>query len=135
MLRGEKVGLRARQVSDVPVLHAELYNDVAAHARASARAWQPIAPGATESPYAVAAPSDKAAIFSVVELAGGELAGDALLWGIDLHNRTAHLGMALRPAFRGQGLGGDVVRVLCEYGFAFRACTACSWRPSSTTAR
>jgi RimJ/RimL family protein N-acetyltransferase len=55
-----------------------------------------------------------------VELAGNELAGDALLWGIDLHNRTAHLGLGLRPAFRGRGLGTDVVRALCVYGFSVR---------------
>jgi RimJ/RimL family protein N-acetyltransferase len=59
-------------------------------------------------------------MFSVVELVGGELAGEALLWAIDLHNRMAHLGVSLRPAFRGRGLGADVVLALCEYGFAVR---------------
>ena len=47
-------------------------------------------------------------------------AGEALLWGIDTHNRTAHIGIALRPAFRNLGLGADVLRTLCEYGFAVR---------------
>ncbi len=61
-----------------------------------------------------------AAVFAVTELATGELAGEALLWGIDLHNRSAHVGLALRPASRGRGLGGDAVRVLCHYGFAIR---------------
>lgn len=42
------------------------------------------------------------------------------MWGIDLHNRRAHIGLSLRPAFRGRGLGTDVVRTLCEYGFAVR---------------
>lgn len=55
-----------------------------------------------------------------MELASGELAGEALLWAIDLHNRTAHLGLSLRPACRGRGLGTDVVVALCEYGFAVR---------------
>jgi RimJ/RimL family protein N-acetyltransferase len=32
----------------------------------------------------------------------------------------AHLGLGLRPAFRGRGLGTDVVRALCEYGFTVR---------------
>lgn len=49
-----------------------------------------------------------------------ELVGDALLWGIDTHNRVAHLGISLRPAFRGRGLGSDTVRVLCQYGFEVR---------------
>jgi RimJ/RimL family protein N-acetyltransferase len=54
------------------------------------------------------------------ELDRGELAGAALLWAIDLHNRSAHLGLSLRPSFRGRGLGTDVVLALCEYGFTVR---------------
>jgi RimJ/RimL family protein N-acetyltransferase len=65
-------------------------------------------------------PADDLAAFSVVRLADQELAGAALLWGIDTHHRCAHLGLALRPAFRGAGLGSDVVRVLCYYGFVVR---------------
>lgn len=120
MLRGEKVGLRARYESDVPVLHAELYDDVATRSKADSRPWRPIAPGSPTSPYAVSPATDDAACFSVVRLADGELAGEALLWGIDLHNRTAHLGISLRPGFRRRGLGSDVVGVLCYYGFAVR---------------
>jgi RimJ/RimL family protein N-acetyltransferase len=117
MLHGEVAGLRARIDSDIPVLHAELYDDVATWVRADARPWYPIPPG-SGSPYRVTGPDDRAAHFSVVELATGELAGQALLWDIDRHNRTAHLGIALLPAFRGRGLGTDVTRVLCRYGFA-----------------
>jgi RimJ/RimL family protein N-acetyltransferase len=120
MLRAGKVALRARAEEDVPVLHTELYEDVAIRSQADSRPWRPVSPGTAASPYAVSEPSDDAAIFSVVELAGGELAGDALLWGIDLHNRMAHIGLGLRPAFRGRGLGTDVVRALCEYGFTVR---------------
>jgi RimJ/RimL family protein N-acetyltransferase len=115
MLRGAKVGLRARREADVPVLHAELYDDLTTRSRADTRPWRPAAD--TASPFAVTEPSADAARFSVVELASDELAGTALLWGIDAHNRKAHLGMSLRPAFRGRGLGTDVVRVLCQYGF------------------
>ncbi|MFB9238188.1 GNAT family N-acetyltransferase [Plantactinospora siamensis] len=120
MLRGEKIMLRARRDDDVPVLQAELYDDVITRSRADSRPWRPIPPGSPESPYAVSGPRDDAACFSVVRLADDELAGEALLWGIDLHNRTAHLGISLRPGLRGQGLGADVVRVLCHYGFAVR---------------
>ena len=119
MLRGEMTGLRARHDSDIPVLHAELYDDVATRVRADSRPWQPIPPG-SGSPYVVTGPDDHAACFSVVELATGELAGEALLWNIDLHNRAAHIGISLLPAFRGRGLGADVARVLCRYGFAIR---------------
>jgi RimJ/RimL family protein N-acetyltransferase len=123
MLRGDLVGLRARAPGDVAILHAELYDDVATRVRADTRPWVPIPPGAG-SPYWAgddegAKPADTA-IFSAVELATGELAGEALLWGIDLHNRSAHLGISLRPVCRGRGLGADAVRVLCRYGFAIR---------------
>jgi RimJ/RimL family protein N-acetyltransferase len=88
--------------------------------RADSRPWLPIPPGSPASPYAVTGPADAAAAFSVVRLATGELAGEAVLWGIDQHNRLAHVGIALRPAARGQGLGTDTVRLLCYYAFAVR---------------
>ena len=120
MLRAGKIRLRARDEADVAILHTELQEDVAMRSSADSRPWRPVSPGTAASPYAVGEPSDDAAVFSIVELAGDELAGDAIVWGIDLHNRMAHLGMGLRPAFRGRGLGTDVVRALCEYGFAVR---------------
>ncbi len=122
MLRGELVVLRARTGEDARILHAELYEDVATWVRSDTRPWVPV-PFGNLSPYwpAESAPSaTDADVFAVTELATGELAGEGLLWGIDLHNRSAHAGLSLRPAFRGRGLGGDVVRVLCRYGFAVR---------------
>ncbi|MGD0925143.1 MAG: GNAT family protein [Streptosporangiaceae bacterium] len=118
MLRGEVAGLRAREDGDVPILHAELYDDVATRVRSDSRPWRPIPAGAAYSPLQVKDPAEDTAAFSVVHLASGELAGDALMWDIDLHNRSAHLGISLRPGFRGRGLGTDAVRVLCGYGFA-----------------
>ena len=120
MLRAGKVGLRARVEADVAVLHTELYEDVLTHMRADSRPWRPMPAGSSASPYAISEPRDDLAGFSAVELVSGELAGEAVLWGIDLHNRTAHLGLSLRPAFRGRGLGSDVVLALCQYGFAVR---------------
>ncbi|GAB7183806.1 GNAT family protein [Kitasatospora sp. Ki12] len=117
MLQGSHITLRARHEDDVPVLQAELYDDVATRSRADSRPWRPLPPGSAQSPYAVTGPSEEAACFSVVETASGELAGEALLWGIDTHNRSAHLGLALRPGHRRRGLAVDVVRVLCRYGF------------------
>ena len=104
MLRGELVALRARQDSDIPVLEAELHDDVVTWSRGDSRPWRPLPVGSDVSPYRIRDP----------------LAGDALLWGVDQHNRSAHLGIALRPSFRGRGLGTDVVRVLCRYGFETR---------------
>ena len=120
MLRGDKVGIRARHETDVPILQSDLYDDVATRSRADSRPWRPIAPGSAASPYAVADPTDDTAFFSVVQLAGDELAGEALFWGIDAHNTTPHIGISLRPTFRRRGLGTDTVNVLCNYGFAVR---------------
>ncbi|WP_026412652.1 GNAT family N-acetyltransferase [Actinomadura oligospora] len=119
MIRGEKIGLRARHEADVPVLHEELHNDVETRSRADTRPWCPL--GLEASPFAIRDPSDlTAADFSVVDLASGELAGAAVLWGIDLHSRSAHIGMTLRPSSRGKGLSTDVVRTLCHYAFVTR---------------
>jgi RimJ/RimL family protein N-acetyltransferase len=126
MLSGELIGLRARTGDDAEILHKELHEDVEGWIRSSNLPWVPIAPG-PGSPYAAADPEDErrgpapsAAEFSIVELASGELAGQIALWGIDEHNRMAHIGIELRPAFRGRGLGVDAVRVVCRYGFALR---------------
>ncbi len=120
MLRGERIGLRAVEDSDIEVFETELLNDVETRLRADNRPWRPVAPGSPRSPYR--ATDDRADVvqFAAVELATSELVGEALLWGIDLHNRSAHVGISLRPAFRGKGMGTDIVRVLCRYGFAVR---------------
>ena len=122
MLRGELVGLRARSEDDGRILHAELYNDTDTWVRSDTRPWVPVpfGPGSPHWTGDEAPSASDAAVFAVTELATGELAGEALLWGIDLHNRSGHLGLSLRPACRGRGLGGDTVRVLCRYGFAVR---------------
>jgi RimJ/RimL family protein N-acetyltransferase len=117
MLRGDRVGLRARQESDVAVLQAELYEDVQGWSRASAKAWRPVS---EDGPYQVRdakEADERDAAFSVVDLASGDLAGTCIVWDIDQHNRRAHLGLNLRPAFRGMGLGTDVVKTLCRYAF------------------
>lgn len=116
-LEGQLVRLRARLPVDVPVLEAELHDDVAIHVMANARPWRPYSPGAAASSFAVAEPKPRSARFSVETLAGDELAGEASLWAIDTWNRTAHVGLALRASCRGRGFGTDVVRVLCHYGF------------------
>ncbi len=120
MLRGEKVLLRARQDSDIPVLEAELLGDVVTWSRGDSKPWRPLPPGSADSPFRITDWRSDPVKFSVVELASDELAGDASLWGVDPHNRFAHLGILLRPSFRGRGLGTDVVRVLCRYGFETR---------------
>ena len=119
MLRGEVAGLRAREDRDVAILHAELYDDVTTRVRADSRPWRPIPADAAGSPYRVEGREQDSAAFSVVHLASGELAGEALLWGIDRHNRSAHRGHL--PAARlprprpGHATPSGL---LCGYGFA-----------------
>lgn len=120
MLRGERVGLRARRESDIAILLAELHNDVATRCRADSRPWVPVSPEDKNQPYDVNELPAGMVCFSVVELTSDELVGDALLWGVDVHNRLAHIGLSLRPRFRGQGLAKDIISVLCHYGFAVR---------------
>ena len=114
MIAGKLVVLRSRIEADVAVLHAELYEDVVTRSSADLRPWRPLP--VTSSPFAVDAGSDDTSLFSVVERSSGELAGEAVLWGIDRHNRSAHVGLALRPDFRGRGLGVDTLQVLTGYG-------------------
>jgi RimJ/RimL family protein N-acetyltransferase len=118
MIRHGKIALRAREDRDVDVLHRELYEDVENRSRSDHRPWRAL-PSGPNSPFAVQ-PDNETPVFSVEEAASGELAGVAALWGIDPHNRSGHLGLGLRPAFRGRGLGADAVRALCTYGFTVR---------------
>lgn len=118
MLTGPTVLLRAREVSDVAVLQELLYEDVPTRVRADNRPWRPMARDAVGSPYAVTEAADDVATFSVVETGTGLLAGEALLWAIDAHNRCAHVGMALLLQFRRRGLSHEVLDILSDYAFA-----------------
>ncbi|MFF5189331.1 GNAT family N-acetyltransferase [Streptomyces sp. NPDC000345] len=120
MLKGSKVGLRARHEDDIPILQAHLHDDVVTHSRAAGRPWRPITPGSKDSQFAVDDTEQQHVPFSVVELDGGELVGTATLWDIDNHNRSAHIGLGLLSSSRGKGYGSDVVAVLCHYGFVVR---------------
>ncbi|GGZ27976.1 GNAT family N-acetyltransferase [Streptomyces poonensis] len=120
MLRGSKVGLRARHDDDIPILRTELYDDVVNGSRAESGPWRPITPGSQDPRLVVDDKNQGSVPFSVVELEGGTLVGTATLWGIDTHNRSAHIGLGLRPSCRGKGYGTDVVAVLCHYGFVVR---------------
>ena len=120
MLRGSKVGLRARHPEDVPILRTELYDDVVNGSRAEGSPWRPVKPD-TKDPRLVVDESVEGLVqFSVVELEGDSLVGTATLWGIDNHSRSAHIGLGLLPSCRGKGYGTDVVATLCHYGFVVR---------------
>ena len=121
MLTGKKVALRARHDDDIPILLAELYDDVAGSSRAEGKPWRPISPGSDDRHLVIDTKDESHVAFSVVELDGGALVGTANVWGIDTHNRFAHLGMGLLASARGKGYGTDVVGVLCTYGFVVRS--------------
>ncbi|MFE9429246.1 GNAT family N-acetyltransferase [Kitasatospora sp. NPDC006697] len=120
MLTGSKVGLRARHDEDIPILLDELYNDSVNGSRAEGSPWKPLTPGTKDPRLVVDDSRTELVQFSIVELAGNSLIGAASFWGIDTHNRTAHIGLGLRPSARGKGYGTDVVAVLCHYGFTIR---------------
>ncbi|MFF1878494.1 GNAT family N-acetyltransferase [Leifsonia sp. NPDC058230] len=120
MLTGSKVGLRARHDDDIPILRTELYDDVVNTSRAESRPWRPITPGSKDPRLVVDDTREGLVQFSIIELEGSTLVGAATLWGIDTHNRFAHIGLGMRPSARGRGYGTDVVAVLCHYGFVVR---------------
>jgi RimJ/RimL family protein N-acetyltransferase len=115
MLYGRRIALRARAERDVEVLHHELHEDVATRSRVSGAPWRPIP--LEKSPYRSSDERPEVSEFSVVNRETDELLGVALLWGIDTHNRNAHLGVSLRPRFRRSGYGSDVLDTLCRYAF------------------
>ena len=125
MLTGERVVLRAPSRDDVEQEHRQTGQDAELHAIVDATVWRPQGIDAVFAQYekSLTEPADpKGAWFSVARRDDPELAwiGRAGLWGINEHQRTAHLGITLAPAARGQGLGSDVVRVLCDYAFRLR---------------
>lgn len=117
MLRGERVTLRARHQSDVPILEADIRADVELVSRADARPWRPVSPGSPASDVAIREPTEASAAFTIVLADNDDVVGETSLWGIDPHHRQAHIGLSLRPSHQGKGLGSDAVRVLCRYAF------------------
>jgi RimJ/RimL family protein N-acetyltransferase len=122
MLRGELVGLRAVTAEDAAVFESELFGDVQLWMISAGGPWVPKSADGTQARYESKSRDDDPTKvhFAVEEQATGELAGRAMLWGIDTHNRFAHLGFTLRSAYRGRGLGADTIAVLCDYGFRIR---------------
>ncbi|MEU9735980.1 GNAT family protein [Streptomyces sp. NPDC048002] len=119
MLKGNRIGLRARHEDDLPVLVDQMYNDVVNSSRSDTAPWRPVSPNSKNLPN-VDDGDEKRVPFAVVELDSGTLVGTASLWGIDPHNRNAHIGMGLLPAERGKGYATEVVAVMCHYAFVVR---------------
>jgi RimJ/RimL family protein N-acetyltransferase len=63
-------------------------------------------------------PDDRYVPFAVDT--AGKLSGHVCLWGLDLHNRSGHLGIALAPQARGRGTGQAACRLLLQHAFLDR---------------
>lgn len=122
MLRGELVALRGIERDDIPTLHAW----DSAHDTWPEVSWSPYVPkslddvlkaydGDEESTFRA---GDSFVPFAVV--VDDELVGSVNLWGVDLHNRRAHLGISIGPEHRNRGYGTDACRVLLRYAFVDR---------------
>lgn len=121
-LQGEIVVLRTIERDDVETLH---WYD------ASYETWPelnytPYAPksldevlkafdGEDESSYRG---NDSFTPFAIV--VDEEVVGMCCFWGVDLHNRRAHLGIGIGAEHRGRGIGTDATKVMLRYGFVDR---------------
>jgi RimJ/RimL family protein N-acetyltransferase len=125
VLTGERVVLRAPSRRDVEECHVQTAGDYLLHAVTDGSPWRPEGLEAELARYdkQLTEPADpKVAWFVIARRDDAELTwvGRAGLWGIDEHQRSAHIGVTLASAARGQGLGTDTVRVLCDYAFRIR---------------
>lgn len=122
MLTGDLVTLRTIEREDVPTLHA-WGQDLATWPESNTHPYTPRSLAdalagydAKERPMLRAGDTVLPFAISV----GAELVGSISLWGIDLFNRSAHLGIALGAAYRGRGYGTDACRVLLRHAFVDR---------------
>ncbi|HEY6796674.1 MAG TPA: GNAT family protein [Kineosporiaceae bacterium] len=123
MLRGRLVGLREPRRDDVQALFP-LDTDAEHVSLADSRPFRPRSLAARQAEYDKRQTEPEAAttFFTVQRLDDetGTALGQVGLWDIDLHHRSAHVGISLLPAARGQGLGRDAVQVVCRFGFEIR---------------
>lgn len=118
MLHGERVTLRKVRAEELPTVYGWRY-DVETWLLTEDEPY--VVPTYEEFVAEMTRPGNQegAAFFGVdIE---GRLVGSCSLWGIDLHNRYAHIGMSIGSReHRGQGLGRDALAVITDYGFRLR---------------
>ncbi len=123
MLRGRLVGLREERREDVEALF-ELDADAEQFSLASPLPFQPRTLASRQAEYdrRQTEHDPKTAAFTIQRLDDepGAAVGSVGLWGIDLHNRSAHIGISLLASVRGRGLGRDALEVICRFGFDVR---------------
>lgn len=119
MIRGESIALRPVREDELPLIYASR-QDPDAVAMVDNRPYRPVTFAAWTAARGPQEDSDVFAIQEGVE-DGGPMIGGCSLWGIDLHNRSAHVGMGLYdPASRGRGYGLQALRLVVDYGFRHR---------------
>lgn len=123
MLKGRLVGLREERRTDVEALF-ELDADVELFSLTSARPFQPRTLASWQAEYdkRQAEQNPKTTFFTIQRLddEAREALGSVGLWQIDLHNRSAHIGISLLPSVQGKGFGRDALDVICRFGFDVR---------------
>jgi RimJ/RimL family protein N-acetyltransferase len=123
VLVGRLVGLREPRREDVEALFS-LDVDAEHVSLASTRPFQPRTLAALQAAYdkRQAEPDPTSAQFTIQRLDddAGAAIGDVGLWRIDMHHRSAHVGISLLTDARGKGLGRDAVAVIIRYGFQIR---------------
>lgn len=120
MLAGERVVLRALQRTEV-TLAAAWELDPATWRLSMDSAYLPRTPADLLKDYdeGKAFRSGPSQVFFAVDVDGRPVGGVSL-WGIDLHNRRAHLGITIAAEARGKGYGTDAILVLLRYAFRDR---------------
>jgi RimJ/RimL family protein N-acetyltransferase len=128
MLRGKQICLRARLRSDVEVLHEPLQVDPELWMLTDNDPWVPESLDVSLTKFDKRQAEEQTrhvgftveTLVDVGDLPAGRVVGDACLWGIDLHARSAHVGLTLIGPARGHGFGRETVDLLVDYGFRIR---------------
>ena len=125
VLSSERVVLRAQNREDLEQQHTQQSGDYALHAVNSGSAWRPegLEVALARWDKRLGEPADlQGTWFTVARRDDPELAwiGQVGLWDVNDHARTAHVGISLSSTARGQGLGTEAVRLICDYAFRIR---------------
>lgn len=117
MLNGEQVVLRALRRDELATAY-EWEQDLETWLLAKVKPYEPTS--YERFVEAVERVPEQSSVSFGIEV-DGRLVGTGSLWGIDQHNRRAHVGLTIGDrAHRGQGLGRDALAVLTDYGFRLR---------------
>lgn len=125
MLSGDVALLRDWRRSDAQARHHERAGDFAQHAVSLETPWVPDSLDdelARFDKRLSEGPRPEHVWFTICDKDDPEQSwlGDGGLWGVNEHQRTAHVGIGLKASARGRGLGTDALRLLCFYAFRIR---------------